>query len=352
MEENREHYTIAGTYIKPGSRQWLSIPVPSAMGMDASHLEVYVARGKAPGPRVFVSAAIHGDELNGIEIIRRLIQRRAMKSLKGMLIAVPVVNIYGLANRSRYLPDGRDLNRCFPGSDRGSLAARLAYVFMQEVVSKCTHGIDLHTAARHRQNTPQIRAYLSDPITNEMAQAFGAPVMLQSDLRGGSIREAANNLHIPTVVYEGGEALRYSEFPIRAGLRGVLRTLAYLGVFAPLKERTSNIKKPILAKRSSWVRAPCPGLMRSVVALGESVSVGDTLAVINHPTDLSETLVISEHAGIVIGRTTIPLVNEGDATLNLAIFDDPDRADLAADRVEAFQTEMTEHSEFAAPVDA
>lgn len=341
MSDTNQTFTCAGQDVAPGKQQWVSIPVPSAMGLDSSHLEAFIINGKKPGPKVFVSAAIHGDELNGIEIIRRVIKRRAIKNLCGTLIAIPVVNIYGLAIKSRYLPDGRDLNRCFPGSEKGSLAARVANLFMTEIVQQCTHGIDLHTAAKYRQNLPQIRGYLTDPATQAMANAFGAPVMLQSDLRAGSLREAANNLNIPTIVYEGGEALRYNDFPIKAGVQGVLQTLAHLGMIKPV--RSSKQKQPVLAKRSSWIRAPSSGLMRSVIPLGQSVAVGDVLAVINSPGSLEETEIISEYAGIVIGRTTIPIVNEGDATLNLAIFSDQTRADNAADQVEEYQNQIAEN---------
>lgn len=339
MNDAEDNYRVADRSIAPGTRQWLSIPIPSAMGLDASHIDVFVACGKKPGPRVFVSAAIHGDELNGIEIIRRLIKRRAIRSLHGMLVCVPVVNLYGLANRSRYLPDRRDLNRCFPGSVTGSLAARMAHIFMNEVVKHCTHGIDLHTGSIHRQNLPQIRARLDDVETRAMAQAFGAPVMLQSELREGSLRGAAGDLGIPTIVYEGGEALRYNEFPVRAGLRGVLNVLAYLGMIKAPRQSPKPIK-PVLTRRSSWVRAPSSGLLRQLVPLGKSVSVGETLAVVSTPGTLEETQLTSEYAGIVIGRTSIPLINEGDATLNIAIYADQDKADQVAGHVEAFQQQV------------
>lgn len=331
---------IAGRTIQPGQQTWVSIPIPSALGLDASHIDAFVIHGKKPGPRVFLSAAIHGDELNGIEIIRRIIRRRGLKAINGTLIAVPLVNIYGLANQSRYLPDRRDLNRCFPGSVSGSLAARMAHVFMKEVVSKCTHGIDLHTGAIHRQNIPQIRGFLSDEVNKNMAVAFGTPVMLESDLREGSLREAAGKIGVHTIVYEGGEALRYNEFPIRAGVRGVIQVLQHLGM---IKGKAANTnKKPMLAKRTKWLRAPCSGLLRSVVQLGQSVNPGDVLGIISAPGNLSETELLSDCAGIVIGRTTLPIINEGDATLNIAVFANPDRAEIAAERVEAFQNDLSD----------
>ena len=190
--------TIGGTVIGPGERRGLSLPV----GMLHTHvpvdMPVWVINGRRPGPRLFISAAIHGDELNGIEIIRR-IRARPLAGLRGTLLLVPVVNVFGLLHHARYLPDRRDLNRSFPGSERGSLAARLAHQFMTEIVARCTHGVDLHTGAIHRSNLPQVRAQLDDPETRRLALAFGAPVVLDSRLRDGSLREAAAEKGIPTL---------------------------------------------------------------------------------------------------------------------------------------------------------
>ncbi|MGB5541537.1 MAG: succinylglutamate desuccinylase/aspartoacylase family protein, partial [Gammaproteobacteria bacterium] len=186
----------------------INLPIGRLYTYDNLTMPIEVVNGRRGGPRLFVSAAIHGDELNGVEIIRRLLRHSALQRLRGTLIAVPVVNVHGLLHRSRYLPDRRDLNRSFPGSSRGSLAGRIADLFMREIVANCTHGIDLHTGAVHRENLPHIRANLDDPATLELARAFGVPVLLNSDLRDGSLREAAMEAGIPMLLYEGGEALR------------------------------------------------------------------------------------------------------------------------------------------------
>jgi hypothetical protein len=179
-------------------------------------LPIEVIRGKEEGPVMFVSAALHGDEINGVEIVRRLLAKKALKSIKGALIAVPIVNVFGFNSKSRYLPDRRDLNRSFPGSENGSLAGQLAHTFITEIVQKCTHGIDLHCAAINRINLPQIRACLDDPETQRMANAFNMPVALHSELRDGSLRSAARELGIPTLLFEGGEALRFNEKTIKS----------------------------------------------------------------------------------------------------------------------------------------
>ena len=179
-------FAIGGKSIPRRSRALIELPLPPLYTHTPLKLPVHILRGAKDGPRLFVSAALHGDELNGTEIIRRLLKQPGLKRLRGTLVAVPIVNIYGLLNHSRYLPDRRDLNRSFPGSSKGSLAARLANLFMTEIVDKCTHGIDLHTGAIHRSNLPQIRANLDDPETARLAESFGVPVLLNSNTRDGS----------------------------------------------------------------------------------------------------------------------------------------------------------------------
>ena len=212
---------IGGTPIPPGTRQTIDLPVARLYTHTEMSMPVHVIRGKREGPRLFVSAALHGDELNGVEVIRRLLALKRLDRLRGMLLLVPVVNVYGFVGRTRYLPDRRDLNRFFPGSPTGSLAARLAHLFMQEVVARSTHGIDLHTGAVHRTNLPHIRAAMTNEDTAHLAKAFGTPVIIDASLRDGSLRQAVRERGVPILLFEGGEALRIDEPVVRAGLRGV-----------------------------------------------------------------------------------------------------------------------------------
>jgi predicted deacylase len=299
-------------------------------------MPVHVINGRRDGPVLFVSAAIHGDEINGVEIIRRLLNTRQIKKLKGALIAVPVVNVYGFITQSRYLPDRRDLNRSFPGSETGSMAARLAYTFMQEVVSQCTHGIDLHTGAIGRENLPQIRAKVIDaPETAAMACAFGAPVILNAELRDGSLREAVDELGIPVLLYEAGEALRFNEVAIRAGVIGVTRVMRHLGMLAKNKSQKA-LAKPLVALKSQWVRAPQSGVLRMVVPLGAQVIKDAIIGRVADPFGEQEQEIRAPVSGIVIGKTNLPLVYEGEAIFHIARFK---QADSATESVEAFQEE-------------
>lgn len=320
---------IGQTTIAPGERRGLSLPV----GMLHTHIPVempvWVINGRRAGPRLFISAAIHGDELNGIEIIRR-IRTRPLKGLRGSLLLVPVVNVFGLLHHARYLPDRRDLNRSFPGSERGSLAARLAHLFMSEIVDRCTHGIDLHTGAVHRSNLPQVRAQLDNPETRALAMAFGAPVVLDSRLRDGSLREAAAEKGIPTLIYEAGEALRFDELSIRMGVAGIIEVMRQLGMLARRAPR-ARAAQPVVADSSHWLRAPEGGILRTAVRLGQRVSAGQVLGQVSDPFGAHEFPVKATHAGIVIGRNSLPLVNEGDALFHVARVERPGEATRAVE---------------------
>lgn len=323
---------IGDTEIAPGTRATLPLPVAMLYTGTPVGMPVNVINGRNDGPRLFVSAAVHGDELNGIEIIRRLRKSPALKRLRGTLLMVPVVNSFGVLQHSRYLPDRRDLNRCFPGSETGSLAARLANLFMTEIVSKCTHGIDLHTAAIHRSNLPQIRCSLSDADTERLAKAFGAPVIIDAQNRDGSLRGAAAELGVPTLLYEAGEALRFDEVCISGGVRGILNVMRELGMLAPSR-RKGPLKEAVVARSSSWLRSSEGGLFRSHVRLGARVATGDLMGTVTDPFSDEETELLAHANGIVIGRSRMPLVNEGDALFHIARMSRPGEA---AEAIKAF----------------
>lgn len=326
---------IANTSILPGERKDLEIPLASLYMHTQVTLPVKVIRGKRSGPRLFVSAAIHGDEILGVEIIRRLSTVAALKRLHGDLILVPVVNVYGFINHSRYLPDRRDLNRCFPGSPKGSLAARLAHLFMEQIVKPSTHGIDLHTGARNRSNLPQIRACLDHGETKELAEAFGTPVIINADLRDGSLRQAVYELNRPILLYEAGEALRFDEVSIRAGVHGVLSVMRALGMIKLIRQNAKRL--PFMARSSLWVRANASGIFRMNAALGARVKKGEVLGVIGDPFGENKTELLAPITGLIIGRSNLPLVIQGEAVFHIATFDKPKSA---ASAFELYQSEL------------
>ena len=313
----RAPFDIAGEKIRAGASQTVHLPVSILPDHTPVTLSVQVHHGKRAGPTMFVSAAVHGDEVIGVEIVRRLLRAPQLSALRGTLLVVPIVNAFGFLNRSRYLPDRRDLNRCFPGHLSGSLGARLAHIFLHDVVLRCDTGIDLHSAAIHRTNLPQIRISPGDPATRAMAVAFGTPVVLQSSLRAGSLRAEAAARGTSVLLYEAGEGLRFDELAVRAGVAGILRVMRSLGML-PAKGIAKARVAPYMCKSSAWVRAPAGGLLRTFRAEGETVEKGDTLACVSDPFGEVETDIVSPASGILIGRAILPVVNEGDAVFHLA----------------------------------
>lgn len=300
-------------------------------------MPVHVIRGRKPGPTVFVSAAVHGDELNGIEIVRRLINQKSLRLTAGTLILVPMVNVYGVLNQSRYMPDRRDLNRCFPGSPKGSLAGIVADKFVSEIIQHCQYGIDLHTGAIHRSNLPQIRANLKDQETLELAQAFGVPVLLNASIRDGSLREAAVETGARVLLYEAGQALRFDELSIRAGIRGINNVLKHLGMISrnTRKESKRPPVVPFIANTSRWTRASASGIVHNLKNLGDQVNRGDPLATIGSPFGKVLETVYASRAGIIIGKQNIPLVQEGDAMFHIAYFTEEEQE--VVDNIETMQ---------------
>ena len=251
----RASVILAGSGIKPGQQTTVHVPVARLYTHTEMTMPVHVIHGRKEGPRLFVSAAIHGDEIIGTEIIRRLMKLKKIKNLKGTLFAVPVVNVYGFLQQSRYSPDRRDLNRFFPGSEKGSLTSQLADIFMDEIVNNSTHGIDLHAGSNHRTNLPQVRANTADPDTRRMAEAFRVPVVINAGIRDGSLRHALAEKGIPFLIYEAGEALRFDEVSIRAGIRGILSVMETIGMLRRSRARKGVIE-PLIADATTWIRSP------------------------------------------------------------------------------------------------
>ncbi|MDR5859449.1 succinylglutamate desuccinylase/aspartoacylase family protein [Halomonas eurihalina] len=333
----RAPFELAEMRVAPGTRQQIDVPMARLYTHAPLHIPVEIVHGRHPGPVLLVCGGIHGDEINGVEIVRRLLHSRQLARLRGTLIAIPIVNVFGFVQHSRYLPDRRDLNRCFPGSEAGSLGGRMAALFREQIVDQASHIIDLHTGALHRTNLPQIRAKLTScDETERMASAFGAPVILNSELRDGSLRHYAQSRGIPVLTYEAGEALRFDEWAITPGVRGVLRVMRRLGMLRGEHRR----RTPPAAERatgSSWARAPIDGILRPQVRLGARVAKGERLGRVADPFGNAEGEVLSMADGIVIGMGRLPLVNEGEALFHIARFDVIEEAENA---VETFQSSL------------
>jgi hypothetical protein len=333
---------IGNVTVERGERKRIELEIAKLYDYTDMTMPVEVIRGKEDGPILFVSAAMHGDEINGVEIARRLLGQKILKKIKGTLIVVPVINVFGYNSKSRYLPDRRDLNRSFPGSPSGSLASRLANIFLTEIVDKCTHGIDLHTAAVHRRNLPQIRASLRVSETLRLAKAFGVPVVLNSKIREGSLRAAFVERDIRLLVYEAGEALRFNDDAIKSGLIGVLSVMKNIGMIDELDFKPRRLKESYVANSSYWVRAKESGALITTKKLGSKIKANELIGRISDPFGIHISKIYSEKAGILIGKTTIPLVNEGDALFHIASFDDNS---AVRDSVQSFEDFVDQHPE-------
>jgi predicted deacylase len=333
-------FEINGIKIEPGQRKKIDIDIAKLYDYTDMTLPLEVMRSKKDGPTLFVSAAMHGDEINGVEICRRLLQQKILKKIKGTLIVVPIINVFGFNNKSRYLPDRRDLNRSFPGSASGSLASRLADVFVKEIVDKSTHGIDLHTGAIHRSNLPQIRASLHVPETERLAKAFGSPVVINSTIRDGSLRSVVVKKDIRLLIYEAGEALRFDENAIRSGLFGILSVMKEIGMLEDLPFSRRKKKQVFTAQSSYWVRAADSGIVSSAKKLGARVKANELLCRISDPFSNHITKISAPKAGIIIGKSELPLVSEGDALFHIANFEDSKAVEAS---VESFEELIDEN---------
>lgn len=328
----RADFEIAGKTVKVGTRKTIEIPVSTLADHTPVTLSAHIIHGHNDGPTMFVSAGIHGDEVIGVEIVRRLLRSKNLKSLRGTLIVVPIVNTFGFLNHSRYLPDRRDLNRCFPGSPNGSLGSRLAHLFLNEIVARCTIGIDLHSAAVNRINLPQVRVSANNPQTLRLAKVFGAPVILTSALRDGSLRQASKEIGVDVLLYEAGEGMRFDEMSVRAGVAGILRVLKKTGMLPKAGIAEPKVV-PLLCTNSSWLRAPAGGLLRVFKAEGDVVEEDDIVAAISDPFGEEEIEVTTRYGGIIVGRAVLPIVHEGDALFHIAAVKSSGIAEAAVDEL-------------------
>ncbi len=310
-------FSIGAYDVAPGTRKDIELPLARLVTGTPVSLPVLVFHGSQDGPVIWINAALHGDEISGIEIIRRVTELLNAETLRGTFIAAPIVNVHGFLTGDRYLPDRRDLNRSFPGSAKGSLASRIAHIFMTEIVSRCSVGIDLHSGSDHRTNLAQIRADLDDEKTAELASVFAAPMMIHSKTRDGSLRKEATSSGASVLVFEGGEAWRLDQASIRTGVDGVLRVLAHEGMIdLPPGDQpppTSNI-----SRKTRWMRAPQSGIGRLRVGLGDSVAEGQLVGEIYDAFGTRLGNVTSRTDGVVVGLALDALVNRGDAVINIA----------------------------------
>jgi predicted deacylase len=327
-----EPLELLGAEVAPGTSQRLSWSATELFEGVPVSTPVLVANGVAPGPTLCLTAALHGDELNGVEMVRRVFHDIDPMNLSGALIGVPIVNVQGFRRGSRYLPDRRDLNRYFPGNPNGSAAARIAHSLFNEVISNCDALIDLHTGSFERANLPQLRADLRNPDVVTLTHGFGAMVVLHSKPTVGTLRYAATHAGIPAVTVEAGGPSVLELLEVKHGVKGVETLLTTLGMTRRM--RLWGDPEPVYY-RSSWVRADNGGILLSVVSLGSSVRKGDLLGSITDPMSNARTELRSPYSGRIIGMARNQVVMPGFAAFHVGI--ETDEVTVSEEEVEVAQ---------------
>lgn len=305
---------IASQHIEPGEFKEININIARLPSRTMIDTPIYVYRGPEEGPVLALTACMHGDEINGMEIVRRILDNGFNRVKRGTVLCMPIINMYGFLNYSREVPDGKDVNRSFPGSKTGSLASRVAWHLTHEIIPAIDYGIDFHTGGAMRTNYPQVRCVMQNKKNVELAAAFHAPFTIDAPFRPHSLRQTAAKYDKNIIVYEGGESIRYDQFAIQEGVNGTLRIMKYLNMIDEAPKPTIENK---IIWNSSWVRAKYAGLFQPNVHSGELLSKNQVIGNITDPFgSFSETLK-APSGGYVIGLNNNPVVNAGDALVHL-----------------------------------
>lgn len=312
-------FLLLGKKIKRGQTVTLNLDIARLHTRTMIEVPVIVSRGKNPGPIILLNAGIHGDEVNGVEIVRQIIAKGYHKPDCGTVVCIPVLNVFGFLHKTREFPDGRDLNRVFPGSKEGSLASRFAYVLMKDIIPFVEYCIDYHTGASSRFNYTHLRIEGKDEENIKIANVFGAPIILLSKELPKSFRSEAAKVGVNLILFEGGKALDLDRIVTKIGVAGALRVMQYLGMRDFTKELSTQINtdKPVTITDSSWMRARYSGMFRTVVSIGTKVKKGTVLGTISDPFGDFEKRVIAKQDGFVINSNHSPIVYQGDAIFHI-----------------------------------
>lgn len=311
---------VLGKVISRGKGIQLNLDIAKLHTRTNIEVPIIIERAKEPGPTLLITGGIHGDEINGVEIVRQIISNGFHKPQKGMVICIPVVNIFGFLNQTRQFPDGRDLNRVFPGSKGGSLASIFAYHLMKEIVPLADFCLDFHTGGANRFNAPQIRVNDGDDESLELAKVFGAPFIMKSKRREKSYRDSAIKLGKKVLLYEGGKSLDINKSVTKVGVNGALNLMHHLGIrdFTAALKSDLKVTDPIIVDSSKWIRAGYSGMFRSNAVLGNLYGKGDKIGSISDPFGFFEKDVKAPVKGYVFSINHAPIVNKGDAIIHMS----------------------------------
>ena len=316
VEENKT-IVIGGESVIPGKNKLLKISIDRLPTGTLIDIPVYVFNAKKPGPTILIQAGLHGDEINGIEIVRRMIAEKRLQVNKGAVIAVPILNIFGFIHFSRDVPDGKDVNRSFPGTKSGSMASRIAYHYVTEIMHQIDYGIDLHTGGGQRHNFPQIRYTQEDAMSAKLAEVFNAPISFSSKLIRGSFRNAAFKMDKPTVVFEAGESMRFDDYCIMEGMQGILNVLKYFGMISKIEPKYVERNKTIHLESRRWMRAPTAGMFIPKVTNGSEISKGQEMGMITDTYAKRIKRIKAPFDGYVFCINHQAVVNQGEALFHV-----------------------------------
>jgi len=307
---------IAEHEIRRGEFKEININIARLPSRTQIDTPIYVYRSHEDGPVLSLTAGMHGDEINGMEIVRRIIDNGFHRVKRGTVLCMPVINVYGFLNYSREVPDGKDINRSFPGSKTGSLASRVAYHMTHDIIPAIDYGIDFHTGGAMRTNYPQVRCVMQDSLNVELANAFHAPFTIDSPFRPHSLRQTASKKGKHIIVYEGGESVRFDQHAIEEGIEGTLRLMKHLKMidFA----QAPKVENKIIWN-SAWSRARTAGLFQSFIKCGDMVERNQAVGTLTDPFGEFKELVKSPSKGYVVGLNNNPVVNAGDALLHIGM---------------------------------
>ena len=309
---------IFGESILPGESRTINVDIARLHTTTKLNIPIIIRRSKIDGPVVLFSAGIHGDEINGVEIVRQLIRKKINRPKRGTIICIPIINVYGFVNKSRDFPDGRDLNRVFPGSKTGSLASRFAFHILSEIMPIVNFAVDFHAGGASRFNAPQIRISPTNPELKLLSDIFNAPFTLYSRNIMGSFRNASERMDVKMLLFEGGMSLDINHPVANEGVDGAKRILAHLDML-DLTHTAPAAKSPtIYIEKSGWIRAKCSGMMHDYNTIGTFVKKGTVLAIITDPFGKFERKVKAPNDGYVINANHSPIVYEGDAIYHLS----------------------------------
>ncbi|WP_046744032.1 succinylglutamate desuccinylase/aspartoacylase family protein [Kordia zhangzhouensis] len=319
MFESLENKTITiyDETVAPGEEKWIKIPIDRLPTGTLIDIPIYVYNAQKAGPTMLVQGGLHGDEINGMEIIRRMLFEGCYKIKHGAVVVLPLLNIFGFIHFSRQVPDGKDVNRSFPGIKNGSLASRIAYQVTQQVLPQIDFGIDLHTGGGQRNNHPQIRYTEDLPKSKKLAEVFNAPFYFATSLIARSFRKTAYKLNVPIIVYEGGESMRFDEYAIKEGIQGIMNVMKFVGMIDKIDPILIEREKSQLITDHKWLRAPTAGMFVPQVLNGSSVQEGAILGVVTDTFAEYCIEIKAPYDGFVFCINNQAVVNQGDALFHI-----------------------------------